>query len=252
MNSRLSYDVVVIGAGTAGLVAATRLAQSGASVCVSPGDRLHTPGAGNDRRARLRPGSGRASGKALAELIVARPDHPYGLIGTEVSRSHRFSTTACRRRPATRARLCRRTAARHGSRPRSAAATLGGGAGDDGRRRLPGAEPRLRRRHAGTARLPSQLCAQSRAAGIEARPVSVDLELERADMDTLGVARHLETSAGERSSVPRSHRCCAPTSTSAYRRCSDCEIPTRSDQTSSTASAAACLRSRRCRHRCRG
>jgi glycerol-3-phosphate dehydrogenase subunit B len=34
VRGELHFDAVVIGAGTAGLVAATRLAQEGASVCV--------------------------------------------------------------------------------------------------------------------------------------------------------------------------------------------------------------------------
>jgi glycerol-3-phosphate dehydrogenase subunit B len=84
MRSELHFDAVVIGAGTAGLAAATRLAEGGARVCVlakgigsthlAPGtidvlgytpDRVHEPG------------------RALGELAAARPDHPYALLGAE-------------------------------------------------------------------------------------------------------------------------------------------------------------------------
>src|SRR5438034_3766905 len=84
MSPSLSYDVVVIGAGTAGLVAATRLAEGGARVCVL------AKGVGSTH---LAPGTvdvlGYAPervedpGRALTELVAARPDHPYALIGVE-------------------------------------------------------------------------------------------------------------------------------------------------------------------------
>jgi glycerol-3-phosphate dehydrogenase subunit B len=82
MRSELHFDAVVIGGGTAGLVAGARLAEGGAHVCVL------AKGVGSTH---LAPGTidvlGYAPerveepGRALADLATARPDHPYALLG---------------------------------------------------------------------------------------------------------------------------------------------------------------------------
>ena len=84
MRSELHYDAVVIGGGTAGLVAGARLAEGGARVCVL------AKGVGSTH---LAPGTIDVLGyaperveepeRALGDLIAARPDHPYALIGAE-------------------------------------------------------------------------------------------------------------------------------------------------------------------------
>src|SRR3954447_533520 len=84
MRPSLSYDAVVVGAGVAGLTAATRLAEQGARVCVL------AKGVGSTH---LAPGTIDVLGyspervddpaRALGDLVAARPDHPYALLGAE-------------------------------------------------------------------------------------------------------------------------------------------------------------------------
>jgi glycerol-3-phosphate dehydrogenase subunit B len=84
MKRELHYDAVVIGAGTAGLVAGARLAEGGARVCVL------AKGVGSTH---LAPGTidvlgyapGRISSPAAAveELAASRPDHPYARLGVD-------------------------------------------------------------------------------------------------------------------------------------------------------------------------
>ena len=78
------FDVVVIGAGVAGLTAATRLAQSGARVCVlakGVGSTHLAPGLvdvlGYDPERVTSPA------EALPAFVEAHPDHPYAAIGVE-------------------------------------------------------------------------------------------------------------------------------------------------------------------------
>ncbi len=85
MRSELHYDAVVIGAGTAGLVAGARLAEGGARVCVlakgfgsthlAPGT-VDVLGYAPERVA--------SPGAALVELAASRPDHPYATLGRDV------------------------------------------------------------------------------------------------------------------------------------------------------------------------
>src|SRR5579884_94752 len=96
MRGELSYDAVVIGAGTAGLVAGTRLAEAGARVCVlakgigsthlAPGT-IDVLGYWTERRrltaAPHSPDRVSSPAEALPGVIAARPDHPYALIGIE-------------------------------------------------------------------------------------------------------------------------------------------------------------------------
>lgn len=80
----LHYDVVVIGAGVAGLTAGSRLAEGGARVCVL------TKGLGSTH---LAPGTVDVLGydpdrvespsAALPAFVDARPDHPYALLGVD-------------------------------------------------------------------------------------------------------------------------------------------------------------------------
>jgi glycerol-3-phosphate dehydrogenase subunit B len=84
MSPDLNYDVVVIGAGVAGLTAATRLAQSGAQVCVlakGVGSTHLAPGTVDV----LGYGPERVSSPAetLPSFIDSHPDHPYASIGVD-------------------------------------------------------------------------------------------------------------------------------------------------------------------------
>jgi glycerol-3-phosphate dehydrogenase subunit B len=88
MAARLRYDVVVVGAGVAGLTAATRLAEGGAKVCVV----AHGVGS-----THLAPGTVDVLGysperveepaRALPGFIASNPQHPYALIGAEAIRA---------------------------------------------------------------------------------------------------------------------------------------------------------------------
>jgi glycerol-3-phosphate dehydrogenase subunit B len=67
-------DVIVVGAGLAGLTAAVRLAEAGARVLVL------AKGVGSTH---LAPGTIDVSREPLSDLISSRPDHPYAVIGTD-------------------------------------------------------------------------------------------------------------------------------------------------------------------------
>jgi glycerol-3-phosphate dehydrogenase subunit B len=82
--SDFRYDVVVVGAGVAGLCAAVRLAEGGARVCVL----AHGVGS-----THLAPGLVDVLGyaperveepaQALPAFVAAHPDHPYALLGVD-------------------------------------------------------------------------------------------------------------------------------------------------------------------------
>jgi glycerol-3-phosphate dehydrogenase subunit B len=199
MRSELHFDAVVIGAGTAGLVAATRLAEGGARVCVL------AKGVGSTH---LAPGTvdvlGYAPervdepGRAVGELIAARPDHPYALIGVDaigealawfgervvrgplagyryvggLERNHLLPTALGVVRPST-----------------FVPETMAGGDLRDGGPVCIVGTPVLRDFHA-------SLCAANlERAGIEARSVEAAIEVDRADQNALGLARRFDDPA---------------------------------------------------------
>jgi glycerol-3-phosphate dehydrogenase subunit B len=194
--SELHYDAVVIGAGTAGLTAATRLAEGGARVCVL------AKGIGSTH---LAPGTVDVLGyapervdepaRALSELVAARPDHPYALMGVEsvapalqwfaeriadgplpgyryvgdLERNHLLATAVGVLRPSA---LVPETMAEGDMRRREPVCIVG--------------TPALRDFHAA-------LCAANlKTTGIAARGIEVDLELDRADANSLGLARRFD------------------------------------------------------------
>jgi glycerol-3-phosphate dehydrogenase subunit B len=199
VREALHFDAVVIGAGTAGLTAGTRLAQAGAKVCVL------AKGVGSTH---LAPGTidvlGYAPervddpGRALKQLAADRPDHPYALLGVP-SVANALDWWA---RTAAAGPLSGYTYAGGLERNHLLPTALGAlrpsalvpetmGAGDRRglRRVVIAGTPALRDFH------PS-LCADNlSAAGIEARGVSVDLDSERADMNAQGLARHFDDPA---------------------------------------------------------
>jgi glycerol-3-phosphate dehydrogenase subunit B len=196
MSAELHFDVVVIGAGTAGLVAGARLAQRGAKVCVL------AKGLGSTH---LAPGTIDVLGYAPAPveeplpaveaLIGERPDHPYALLGTErigealawltaavadgplagytyvggVERNRRYPTALGALRPSA---LVPQTMAAGEMTQLDRVCIVG--------------SPSLRDFH------PSLCAANLRAAGIDARAVSLELKLERADANALGIARRFD------------------------------------------------------------
>jgi glycerol-3-phosphate dehydrogenase subunit B len=196
MKRELHFDAVVIGAGTAGLTAATRLAQDGAKVCVL------AKGVGSTHLAPATidvlgyaPDRVEEPGAALEKLIAARPDHPYALVGAEVvadalawfgrtvdagplpgyaytgglERNLMLPTAVGALRPSAMV-------------PETMAA---GEAGQLQRVAIVGT-PSLRDFH------PSLCAGNLRASEIEARPINLELKLERADMNALGIARHFD------------------------------------------------------------
>jgi glycerol-3-phosphate dehydrogenase subunit B len=201
MNEALHFDAVVIGAGTAGLTAATRLAQAGARVCVL------AKGIGSTH---LAPGTIDVLGYVpervqnpadeLERFASARPDHPYAAIGPATIRdalgwwvdtveagplpgysydgsldSNRLLPTALGAlRPSALVPETMRAGHQH----------------DQGRVAILGT-PALRDFH-------HYLCAENlTAAGVDARAVTLDFEFQRADMNALGIA-HLLDDPGRR------------------------------------------------------
>ena len=195
-QSELHFDAVVIGAGTAGLVAGTRLAQDGARVAVL------AKGIGSTHLAPATidvlgyaPDRVDAPGAALEQLIADRPDHPYALLGSEVvSDALSWFAQLVPRGPlpgyvygGSLERNQLLPTAVGALRPSALVpATMANGEASRLRRVCIVGTPALRDFH------PSLCAANLARAGIEARAVSVDLKLERADMNTLGLARHFD------------------------------------------------------------
>ena len=199
MRGELNFDAVVIGGGTAGLAAATRLAQDGARVCVL------AKGVGSTHLAPATidvlgyaPDAVDEPGRALQELIAAQPQHPYALIGRAVvadavhwladtvasgplpgyryvgglERNYRLPTAVGALRPSA---LIPETMAAGDAAGLERACIVG-------TRSLRDFHPNL--------------CASNlRQAGVDARAVTIPLTLERADMSTLGIARHFDDAA---------------------------------------------------------
>jgi glycerol-3-phosphate dehydrogenase subunit B len=199
VRSELHFDAVVIGAGTAGLVAATRLAEGGARVCVL------AKGVGSTH---LAPGTidvlGHAParvdepGRAVGELVAAHPDHPYALLGVDavgealawlaeriaagplpgyryvgsLERNHLLPTAVGAVRPSA---LVPETMAGGDLRSDDPVCIVG---------------TRVLRDFHGA------LCAANLAkAGIAARSVEVAIEVDRADANAVGLARRFDDPA---------------------------------------------------------
>ena len=199
MRGELHYDAVVIGAGTAGLVAGARLAEGGARVCVlakGVGSTHLAPGTIDVLG--YAPGRVTSPGAALDEFAASRPDHPYARLGREavaealgwfsdcvaagplpgyryvggLERNMLLPTAVGALRPSA---LVPETMAAGDAAAGEPVCIVGSRA--------------LRDFHAA-------LCAANlREAGIDARSVEVEIEIERADQNTLDVARRFDDPA---------------------------------------------------------
>jgi glycerol-3-phosphate dehydrogenase subunit B len=199
VNREQHFDAVVIGAGTAGLTAATRIAQAGASVCViakGVGSTHLAPGTIDVLG--YSPGRVGSPSEALEALIAADPDHPYALLGADVIEAAvewLIGTAATGPQPG----YCYTGGLDRnyllptamGTLKPSAVVPETFAAGDTGslNRHVVVGIPALRDFH-------PQLCASNlRAAGVDARAISIELDLDRADSSTLGLARRLDDRA---------------------------------------------------------
>jgi glycerol-3-phosphate dehydrogenase subunit B len=195
-RSELHFDAVVIGAGTAGLVTGTRLAQDGARVCVL------AKGVGSTHLAPATidvlgyaPERVDAPGPAMEQLIAARPDHPYALLGTEVVASALSWFAQIVPSGPLPGYVYGGSLEHNQLLPTAVGAlrpsalvpeTMANGEASGLRRVCIVGTPALRDFHPG-------LCAANlERAGIEARAVSLDLRLDRPDMNTLGLARRFD------------------------------------------------------------
>lgn len=203
MRGELHFDVVVIGAGTAGLTAAARLAEGGARVCVlakGVGSTHLSPGTVDVLG--YSPERVEEPGRALEELTAARPEHPYALLGTEcvadslrwfservvagpldgytyvggLERNHLLPTAVGVLRPSA---LVPET---------MAAGDAAGGVSSLGRVCVVGTRA-LRDFH------PALCAANLERAGVAARAVELKIEVERADENALGMARRFDDPA---------------------------------------------------------
>jgi glycerol-3-phosphate dehydrogenase subunit B len=192
----LSYDVVVIGGGVAGLTAGARLAEAGARVCVVAkgiGSTHLAPGTvdvlGYD------PGRVEEPADALTRFVAAHPEHPYALLGVDaiaaglewfaaciergpqpgyhytggLERNHLLPTAVGALRPSA---LVPETMAAGDAREASPVCAVGVRV--------------LRDFHA-------SLCAGNlREAGVDARGIELDLDLGRSEANALALAQRMD------------------------------------------------------------
>jgi glycerol-3-phosphate dehydrogenase subunit B len=199
VRGELHFDAIVIGAGTAGLTAGTRLAQEGARVCVL------AKGVGSTHLAPATidvlgytPERVTEPGHAVDELIAARADHPYALIGREaVADALRWFSEAAQSGPMPGYSYVGGLERNHllptavGALRPSALVPETMAAGDSeglGQVRIVGSRS-IRDFH------PSLCAGNLRDAGIDAQPLNIELSLERADANLLSVARRFDDPA---------------------------------------------------------
>jgi glycerol-3-phosphate dehydrogenase subunit B len=196
MRGELHYDAVVIGAGTAGLTAGARLAEGGARVCVL------AKGVGSTH---LAPGTIDVLGYApdqvaspaiaLPNFAASRPDHPYALIGVEaVADAARWFSACVEAGPLPGYRYVGQLgrnlllpSAIGALRPSALVPeTMAAGDTASGERVCVIGSRALRDFH------PALCAANLTRAGITARAVDIELEVDRADVNAVGLARRFD------------------------------------------------------------
>ncbi len=199
MRAELHYDAVVIGAGTAGLVAGARLAEGGARVCVL------AKGVGSTHLAPATidvlgyvPSRVSSPGVAVEELAAARPDHPYARLGVDaIAEALRWFSERVAAGPLPGYRYVGGLE-RNQLLPTAVGAlrpsalvpeTMAAGDAASLERVCIVGTRSLRDFH------PALCAANLRQAGIEARSVDVEIEMDRADANTLGLARRFDDPA---------------------------------------------------------
>jgi glycerol-3-phosphate dehydrogenase subunit B len=199
VRGELHYDAVVIGGGTAGMVAGARLAEGGARVCVL------AKGVGSTH---LAPGTIDVLGyapervsaplAALGDLIAARPDHPYALLGADaVVESARWFQSRVEAGPLPGYRYVgdleqnRLFPTAVGALRPSALVpeTMAHGGGESLERVCVVGPRTLRDFH------PALCAANLGRAGIAARWVEAEIEVDKADQNALGLARRFDDPA---------------------------------------------------------
>jgi glycerol-3-phosphate dehydrogenase subunit B len=196
VRGELHYDAVVIGAGTAGLVAGARLAEGGARVCVlakGVGSTHLAPGTidvlGYDPDRVVSPSG------VMGEFISSHPDHPYAALGTDaVAEAIRWFQSRVESGPLAGYRylgdLDRNyllPTAVGALRPSAVVPeTMAAGDSVDLERVCVVGTRTLRDFHAA-------LCAANlNRAGVAARAVEAEIEADRADQNSLGLARRFD------------------------------------------------------------
>ena len=199
MRGELHYDAVVIGAGTAGLVAGARLAEGGARVCVlakGVGSTHLAPGTidvlGHAPERVTSPGA------ALEEFAASHPDHPYARLGREAvaealgwfSERVAAGPLAGYRYVGELERNVLLPTAVGALRPSALVPeTMAAGDAASLQRVCIVGTRSLRDFHAA-------LCAANlRRSEIDARSAEVEVEVDRADQNTLGLARRFDDPA---------------------------------------------------------
>lgn len=199
MRGELKYDAVVIGAGTAGLVAGARLAEGGARVCVL------AKGVGSTH---LAPGTIDVLGyapervtspaAAVDELAAGRPDHPYARLGFDaVAEAVRWFSERVAAGPLPEYRyvgdlernMLLPTAVGVLRPSALVPETMAAGDGASHERVCIVGTRSLRDFH------PALCAANLRRAGIDARSIEIEIEVERADQNTLELARRFDDPA---------------------------------------------------------
>jgi glycerol-3-phosphate dehydrogenase subunit B len=197
VRGELHYDAVVIGAGTAGLTAGARLAEGGARVCVvAKGIGSTHLAPGTIDVLGYTPALVQSPAAALEELVAARPDHPYGLLGVDaVADAVQWFRARVESGPLPGYRYVgelernRLLPSAVGALRPSAFVPETMAAGDGAASVCIVGSRSLRDFHAA-------LCAANLArAGVEARGVDIEIEVERADENALGLARRFDDPA---------------------------------------------------------